>query len=93
MNILKTNNQCTKYSNLLCIDFIEATINAELSGHLNDPKLIELVKTYEVHAHSITCLKYNKNECRFSYGRYFTEKIIIGKPLDSKFNNDEKRGV
>ena len=75
------------------IDFIEKTINAQLPNHLNDPELFELVKTYQVHAQSRTCWKYNKNECRFSYGRYFTEKTVIAKPLDSKFNKDEKQEV
>ena len=56
-----------------------------------DPELLELVKTYQVHAHSKTCWNYNKNECPFSYGRFFTEKTIITKPLDSELTNDEKQ--
>ena len=75
------------------IEFIEKTINAQLPNHLNDPELFEVVKTYQVHAHSRTCWKYSKNECRFSYGRYFTEKIIIAKPLDSKSSNGEKHEI
>ena len=76
-----------------CIDFIEKTTNAQLSNHLNDSKLLELVNTYQGHGHSSTCWKYNKNECLLSYDQYFTEKTIIVKPLCSKFNNDEKREV
>ena len=64
-----------------------------MPNHLNDPELFELVKTYQVYAQSRTCWKYNKNECRFSYGRHFTEKTVIAKPLDSKFNKDEKQEV
>ena len=60
---------------------------------MNDPKLFELVKTYQVHAHSRTCWKYNKNKCRFSYGPYFTERTIIVKSIDSKFSNDEKQEI
>ena len=60
---------------------------------LNDPELSELVKTYQVHAHSRTCWKHNKNECRFSYGRFFTEKTIIAKPLDFELTNNEKQEV
>ena len=36
---------------------------------------------------------YNKNECRFSYGCYFTEKAFIAKQLDSKFSNYEKQEI
>ena len=74
------------------IEFIEKTMNTQLPHHSNDPELVHLVKTYQVHAHSRTCRKY-KNEYRFLYGRYFTEKTIIAKPLDSKFNDNEKKEV
>ena len=47
--------------------------NAQLRDHLKDLELFELVKTDKVHADSRTCWKHNKNECRFSYGRYFTD--------------------
>ena len=70
------------------IKFIEKTINAQLPDHLNDPDLFKLVKS-----HSRTCWKYRKNECRFSYGRYFTEETIIAKPLDYKFRNEKKQGI
>ena len=75
------------------IKVIEQTINAPLPDPLNDPELFELVKTYQVHAHSRNCWKYNKRECRFSYSRFFTEKTIIAKPLDSELTNDEKQEV
>ena len=60
-----------------------------MPNHLNDLEIFELVKTYQIHAHSRTCWKYNKDECRFFYGRYFTDKIIV-KQLDSKFSKDKK---
>ena len=74
------------------IKFIEKTISVQFPGHLNDPELFYLLKTYQVHAHFKIYWKYN-NECRFSYGRYFTEKKIIAKPLDSKFSNEEKQEI
>ena len=43
------------------IEFIEKTINAQLSDHLKDQELLELVKNCQVHAHSITCWKYSEN--------------------------------
>ena len=57
-------------------EFIEKTINTQLSDHLKDLELFELVKTYQVHAHSVSCWKCSNNKCRFSFGRYFTEKTI-----------------
>ena len=74
-------------------EFVEKTRNAQLDDHFNDPEPFELVKTYHVHSHSRTCWKYNKNECHFSYGRYFTEKTFTAKLLYSKFSNDEKRKI
>ena len=73
------------------IEFIEKTINAQLPDHLKGPELFELVKTYQVHVHSRRM--YNKNECHFSYGGYFTEKTIIATPLNSQFSNDEKEEI
>ena len=70
------------------IEFIEKILNAHLPGHLNDSELFELDKTYQVYNHSSTSSKYNKNECRISYDCYFTEKILIPEPLDSKFSNE-----
>ena len=43
------------------IAFMEKTINPQLPKHLNDPELLKLVKTSQVHANSRTCWKYNKN--------------------------------
>ena len=57
------------------IEFIEKTVIAQLSIHLSDPELSELVKTYQVHVHS--CRKYNKSKCCISYGQHFPEKTII----------------
>ena len=37
------------------IELIEKSINGQLSDHSNNPKLFEIVKTYQVHAHSKTC--------------------------------------
>ena len=75
------------------IEFTEKTINAQLLDHLSDSELSELVKTLQVHTCSRPCWKYNKNECHFSYGRYFTEKTLIAKPIDYKFSNEEKKEI
>ena len=75
------------------IAFIEKAIDTQFPDHLKYPEIFELVKTYQADARSGTCWKYSKNECRFSYGRYFTEKTIIAKPIDSSLSNDEKGEV
>ena len=75
------------------IEFIEKTINAQLPDHLNDLQLFNLVKTYQTDATSKKYWKHNKSECRFSYSLHFTEKTIIAKPLDSKFSNNEKEVI
>ena len=67
--------------------------NSQLPDHLNDPELLELLKTSQVHAQSRRYWKYNKTECRFFYRRYFTEDTVIAKPLDSKFSNDENQEI
>ena len=51
-------------------EFVVKTINSQLPDHLNDPEFPKLVKTYQVHGYSITCLKYNNNGLCFLYGRF-----------------------
>ena len=75
------------------ISFVENTINVQLPDPQDQPELFELVKTYQIHAHSRTCWKYNKNECRFSYGRFFSSKTIISKPLEPHLSKDEKQEI
>lgn len=36
----------------------------------------QLVKTFQLHRHSKTCLKYRYEKCRFSLGRSFTDHTI-----------------
>ena len=86
--------QCNKYSKWNCLHWVYWEYNkCSVTRPFKDPVLFDLVKNYQVHAYSRTCWEYNKNECRFSYGWYFTEKTIIAKPFDSKLSNDEKEDV
>ena len=72
------------------IDFIEKTVSAKLPDPSEQPDLYKYVKTYQIHTHSRTCWKYKKNKCRFHYGRYFSDRTIIAKPLSSDLNSNEK---
>ena len=75
------------------INFVESTVSAKLPDPSEQPDLYNFVKTYQIHTHSRTCWKYNKNKCRFHYGRYFTDRTIIAKPLPSDLNDDEKNEI
>lgn len=44
------------------IEFIEKTLNAQLSGPENEPDLLEFVRNHPIHFHSRARRKYNKNE-------------------------------
>ena len=56
-------------------------IRSDLPDPNNDPALLELVKTYQIHCHSKTCRKYRNEKCRFRFGKFFTNKTIIAQPL------------
>ena len=51
-------------------------ISPVLADPESEPGLSELVKLYQIHSHSSTCWKYKKNICRFSYGRFFSDRTI-----------------
>ena len=49
----------------------------------SDPELYNLVNKFQIHSHSATCCKYKNIPCRFSFGKYFTERTICAEPLAS----------
>ena len=72
------------------------TISALLPDPENEPELFELVKLYQIKSLSRTCWKYiyiKKNEFRFSYGRFFSDRTIILKPLDPSLDPLERNEV
>ena len=73
--------------------FIEKSISANLPHPVEQPELFELVKSYQIHSHSRSCWQYKKNKCRFSYGRFFTDRAIISKPLNSDIPQKEKEKI
>ena len=73
--------------------FVERTISALLPDPESEPELFELLKLYQIHSHSRTCWKYKKNKCRFSYGRFFSDRTIISKPLDPSLDPHERNEI
>ena len=47
--------------------------------------LHNLVEKFQIHSHSKSCRKYNKNECRFGFGHFFCTRTIIAEPLKIVF--------
>ena len=72
------------------IEFIDKHVQAYLPDKENDPHLHELVKTYQKHSHSKTCRKYKNIRCRFNFGQFFTNRIIVPEPLSDDINDDIK---
>ena len=61
--------------------FIAKTMNALLPKHLNDPEVFELVKTYQVHAHSRTCWKLRRMTINFT----MVDILLIRQLLQNHF--------
>ena len=59
----------------------------------SEPELFKLVKLCQIHSHSRTCWKYKKNKCKFSYGRFFSDRTIISKPLDPSLDPLERNEI
>ena len=58
-----------------------------------DSTLYELVKTYQIHRHSKTCRKYKSDNCRFHFGRFFTDRTIVAKPRNSNLSDPKKKEI
>ena len=56
-------------------EFIGKVTNAHLLDHFKDLEIFEILMTYQVHANSRTCWKYNKNEC------FVLINILLGRDL------------
>ena len=67
------------------IAFVDQIVKCYLPDKSKEPELYDLVKTYQTHTHSKSCRKYKNSECRFNYGRFFTERTIIADPLPKRY--------
>lgn len=56
------------------LSLLRKKINDELTDHMNDTELSELVKSYQVNALSRTYWVYNNNECWFLDGPYILRR-------------------
>ena len=69
---------------------LDQMISVELLDEDSEPTLFELVKNYRLHRHCKTCQKYRNAKYRFDFGRFFTERTIVAKPLSDSLTENEK---
>ena len=67
----------------LYVEYLDSVISATLSSQDDDPELYELVKTYQIHSHSKICRKVKNKNCRFNFGKFFSNRTIIAKPIEN----------
>lgn len=72
------------------VNFLDRTIHAFIPDE-KDAELYNFVKTYQVHRHSKSCKKYVNKPCRYHFGRFFSSKTIIAKPLPKGMSSEEKQ--
>ena len=71
------------------IEFIDSIVRADLPDQ-SESELHELVNRYQSHCHSRSCRKYKNIQCRFRYGRYFTDHTICAEPLSKEISENDK---
>ena len=75
------------------IRFVDQTVKCYLPDETNEPELYNMVRTYQTHSHSKSCRKYKNSECRYNYGRLFTEKMLVAEPVSKDISDDEKTKI
>ena len=75
------------------ICFIDQIVKANLPDPQIQQNLYTLVKTYQVHSHSRSCRKYKNVECRYNFGKFFTDRTIVSEPLPSSISECEKQKI
>ena len=83
----------TKQNENIYANWIDSVVSVELPDVENNTELHNLVKTYQLHRHSKTCRKYKNQNCRFHFGKYFTDQTIISKPLSDDLSDIEKQDI
>ena len=75
------------------IQHIDSKISAVLPSESENKKMFDLVRVFQLHRHSKTCKKYRNKNCRFNFGKYFTENTIISEPLPKEMDYLEKKKI
>ena len=75
------------------LTYIDHIVKAQLTDIGKESELYELVRTYQIHSHSESCRKYKNIDCRYPFGRGFTDRIIIADPLPDDMSGDEKESI
>ena len=68
-------------------------ISVQLPDHDVNPKLHNCIKTYQIHRHSKTWRKYKNDKCRFNFGRLFTGRTNVAKPLPNNMPIQQKNNI
>ena len=70
-------SDCPELTNDTKDAYIDYT-DQHVQAYLPDPRLYDLVKTYQTHNHSKTCRKYKDVACRFNFGQILlTEQLLL----------------
>ena len=72
------------------VDFLDFIMCGNLMSEQEDSHLYQLLKTFQIHSHSKTCPKYKNMKCRLKFGRSFTAKTIVARPLQKMLSHVEK---
>ena len=68
-------------------------VKAQLPDIEKESELYELVRIYQIHSHSKSCRKYKNIDCRYFFGKFFTERTITADPLPDDMSGDEKESI
>ena len=72
------------------IRYADQVIKANLPDPEHDFDLFNLVRTYQIHSHSRSCRKYKNVECRYNFGKFFTDHTIILESLPEELKDFER---
>ena len=72
---------------------MESVVKCDLPNKDENHELYNLVRTYQTHSHSKSCRKYKNKKCRYSFGKFFTDRTIVAEPLPEQMPYDEREDV